>query len=186
MISVVYDQDNQNVLLANAADCGTNLVAIGKGVDAVPSITGACTAPPKSSPTTTSSSTPTTSGMLATPPVKDHHPTTEFTISTVCSTSIYTITSCAPTVTDCPAKIGSVTTEIIPLYTTLCPVTPTPSEAVNEIPTHAAALSAVVTTKPSGPGVAPNQLFTGAADMVTVANVVAVLVVAVIHVVVFF
>ncbi len=32
---VVYDQDNQNLLLANAANCGTNLVAIGKGADSV-------------------------------------------------------------------------------------------------------------------------------------------------------
>ncbi|OCL07673.1 acid protease, partial [Glonium stellatum] len=39
---VVYDQDNQNLHLANTADCGTNVVAIGKGPDAVPSITGGC------------------------------------------------------------------------------------------------------------------------------------------------
>ena len=35
---------------------------------------------------------------------------------------IYTITSCAATVTDCPAKIGQVTTETIALYTTVCPI----------------------------------------------------------------
>ncbi|KAL2187682.1 acid protease [Thermothelomyces heterothallicus CBS 203.75] len=40
---VVYDQDNRNVHLAQAADCGTNLVAIGSGEDAVPSSTGRCT-----------------------------------------------------------------------------------------------------------------------------------------------
>jgi hypothetical protein len=32
-------------------------------------------------------------------------------------------------VTDCPAKIGKVTTEIISLYTTVCPVKPTPKPA---------------------------------------------------------
>ncbi len=42
---VVYDQDNEQMHLANSANCGTNLVAIGKGVDAVPSITGACPKP---------------------------------------------------------------------------------------------------------------------------------------------
>ncbi|KAE8443588.1 hypothetical protein EG329_001750 [Mollisiaceae sp. DMI_Dod_QoI] len=47
------------------------------------------------------------------------------TTSTVYTTSVYTVTSCAPEVTDCPAKMGSVTTDIISLYTTICPVTET-------------------------------------------------------------
>jgi len=47
-----------------------------------------------------------------------------YTTSTVYTTSIYTVTSCAATVTNCPAK-GHVTTEIISLYTTICPVTET-------------------------------------------------------------
>jgi hypothetical protein len=42
---VVYDQDNYNIHLASSADCGTNLVAIGKGADAVPNLAGSCTAP---------------------------------------------------------------------------------------------------------------------------------------------
>lgn len=41
---VVFDQDNRNLHIAQAANCGTNLVAIGSGKDAVPSQTGACTA----------------------------------------------------------------------------------------------------------------------------------------------
>ncbi|KAK4458151.1 putative aspartic-type endopeptidase opsB [Cladorrhinum samala] len=41
---VVFDQDNRNLHIAQAANCGTNLVAIGSGVDAVPSQKGACTA----------------------------------------------------------------------------------------------------------------------------------------------
>lgn len=40
---VVYDQDNGNLHLAQAANCGTNLVAISSGVGAVPSVTGDCT-----------------------------------------------------------------------------------------------------------------------------------------------
>jgi hypothetical protein len=48
--------------------------------------------------------------------------TVPYTTSTVYATSVYTITSCAPTVTNCPAKLGKVTTDIISLYTTYCPV----------------------------------------------------------------
>lgn len=42
---VVYDQDNGNLHLAQAEDCGENIIAIGSGVDAVPSSTGQCTGP---------------------------------------------------------------------------------------------------------------------------------------------
>lgn len=51
--------------------------------------------------------------------------TTEYTTSTIFTTKVNTITSCAPTVTNCP--VGSVTTEIIPLYTTVCPIGEKPS-----------------------------------------------------------
>lgn len=40
---VVYDQDNGNIHLAQAANCGSNLVAVSSGADAVPSMTGDCT-----------------------------------------------------------------------------------------------------------------------------------------------
>lgn len=43
---VVHDQDNRNLHIAQAANCGTNIVAIGSGSDAVPSSTGKCTALP--------------------------------------------------------------------------------------------------------------------------------------------
>ncbi|CAH0017245.1 unnamed protein product [Clonostachys rhizophaga] len=49
---VVYDWDNRNIHLANNEDCGSNLVAIGKGANAVPSLTGDC---PSSNPTSSSS-----------------------------------------------------------------------------------------------------------------------------------
>ncbi|KAE9365318.1 acid protease [Stipitochalara longipes BDJ] len=42
---VVFDQDNQNIHLAQGANCGTNLVPISKGVDAVPSLQGDCAGP---------------------------------------------------------------------------------------------------------------------------------------------
>ncbi|KAH6976338.1 beta-1,3-endoglucanase [Ilyonectria robusta] len=47
-------------------------------------------------------------------------PTDELTTSTVYDTKVYTVTSCAPTVTNCP--VGHVTTETVGVYTTVCPV----------------------------------------------------------------
>ena len=43
---VVHDQDNRALHLAQAADCGSNIVSIGSGRNAVPSVTGDCTAVP--------------------------------------------------------------------------------------------------------------------------------------------
>ncbi|RDW79847.1 hypothetical protein BP6252_04485 [Coleophoma cylindrospora] len=72
---------------------------------------------------------------LATKPTGAPAPAPEAQTSTVYKTSIYTITSCAATVTDCPAKIGQVTTEIVPLYTT--EVYPTSASPVS-VPSHPA------------------------------------------------
>jgi hypothetical protein len=54
------------------------------------------------------------------------YPTTSiasYTTSTVYTTSIHTVTDCPKTVTDCPARYTSVVTDVIALYTTVCPVT---------------------------------------------------------------
>jgi len=64
-----------------------------------------------------------------------HSHSNHSTTSTVYTTSVYTITSCAPEVTNCPAKLGSVTTDIISLYTTVCPVTESESTAAPTVPT---------------------------------------------------
>jgi chitinase len=72
----------------------------------------------------------------------------EMTTSTVFTTKVYTITSCAPTVTDCPAKLGHVTTEIVSLYTTVCPVaeaTPTPGFPI-KVPAESAALTTTLSS----------------------------------------
>jgi chitinase len=54
----------------------------------------------------------------------------QYETKTVYTTSVHTVTSCPPEVVDCP--YGSVTTETIPVYTTICPVTeeskPTPTD----------------------------------------------------------
>jgi hypothetical protein len=51
------------------------------------------------------------------------------TTSTVYATTTYTVTSCAPTVTNCPAHHGPVVvTEVVPVSTTVCAVTETEKE----------------------------------------------------------
>ncbi|OIW28768.1 acid protease [Coniochaeta ligniaria NRRL 30616] len=59
---VVFDWDNQNIHLAQSADCGSNVIAIGSGADAVPSVAGGCAVvlPTSTSSSTTVSSTSTT------------------------------------------------------------------------------------------------------------------------------
>ncbi|KAI4867324.1 glycoside hydrolase family 16 protein [Hypoxylon rubiginosum] len=49
----------------------------------------------------------------------------ELTTSTIYATSVYTVTSCAPTITNCPAGGSYVTTEVISIGVTVCPVTET-------------------------------------------------------------
>ncbi|KAK3354804.1 hypothetical protein B0H65DRAFT_438104 [Neurospora tetraspora] len=56
-------------------------------------------------------------------------PAEEWTTSTIYATTTSTITSCAPEVTDCPAKIGQVTTVVVAIGTTVCPVTATETSA---------------------------------------------------------
>ncbi|KAL6721770.1 Chitinase 2 [Lecanora helva] len=45
---------------------------------------------------------------------------------TLYSTKVYTVTSCAPTITECPAHSTHVKTEVVSVTTTVCPVTATP------------------------------------------------------------
>jgi hypothetical protein len=47
----------------------------------------------------------------------------QMTISTIYETQTFTITSCAPTVTDCPAESTKLVTSIVAVSTTVCPVT---------------------------------------------------------------
>lgn len=133
---VVYDWDNRNIWLANNEDCGSKLVAIGKGPNAVPALTGECS---RSDGNTTA--VPTTSlpaNSTAVPSSTQYHNTSmAFTTtgsyptvtyptghagvtSTVTYSEVHTITSCPPTVTNCP--VGSVTTELVTSYHVInCP-----------------------------------------------------------------
>lgn len=59
--------------------------------------------------------------VLASPPHFDHS-----TTKTVYATSVHTVTSCKPEVTNCPAKKGPVVvTEVVAVSTTICAVTET-------------------------------------------------------------
>lgn len=66
-------------------------------------------------------STSTSSSVITGTGTNTVHTTTGLTTSTVYATRTSTITSCAPTVTNCP--LGSIVTKTIPLYTTICPYT---------------------------------------------------------------
>ncbi|KUJ09240.1 acid protease [Mollisia scopiformis] len=91
---VVYDQDNMNIHLANAASCGSNLVPIGKGLDAVPALTGDCPEPvaavPKATSATSVSSRKPTSSMM---PITTSKPSKTTTTRKGGTTSSKTVTT---------------------------------------------------------------------------------------------
>jgi len=62
-----------------------------------------------------------------------------YTTSTVYSTSYYTVTSCPPTVTACPAKSTQVYSSVIPIGTTVCPVSSSKYATPPPYPTSSAA-----------------------------------------------
>ncbi|KAH8686350.1 hypothetical protein BGZ61DRAFT_454354 [Ilyonectria robusta] len=71
---------------------------------------------------------------------ESHKPSTSvWTTSTIYTTQVRTITSCAPEVTNCPGKPGKphVTTETIAISTTVCPVTETPETTAKGSETQA-------------------------------------------------
>jgi chitinase len=68
------------------------------------------------------------------------------TTSTVYATSVYTVTSCAATVTDCPARLGHVTTETIALYTTVCPVSGSAAKPTTTAAPYGSYTSTIVKT----------------------------------------
>lgn len=76
-------------------------------------------------PTTTSCSTSTHSTAWTHPPTTTSAPPVPWTTSTVYTTEEITITSCAPTVTKCPAHSTTVITSTYVVSTTVCPITPT-------------------------------------------------------------
>ncbi|KFG84847.1 glycoside hydrolase family 24 protein [Metarhizium anisopliae] len=72
-----------------------------------------------------------------------------WTTSVVYTTEIHTITQCASTITDCPAR-PQTTTKTIPLYTTICPVIET--EVPTKVPTAQSSVQSSLqpASKPTG------------------------------------
>ncbi|RYP85609.1 hypothetical protein DL769_000950 [Monosporascus sp. CRB-8-3] len=83
---------------------------------------------PTNGQSTDSSSAPSTQTSATTYPPATTEAPTESTTSTIYSTSVHTVTSCAPDVPDCPGG-GQVITEVISVGVTVCPVTKTTSQA---------------------------------------------------------
>ncbi|KAJ5302400.1 hypothetical protein PENANT_c008G11590 [Penicillium antarcticum] len=69
----------------------------------------------------------------STPEVSLPTRTPEITTSTVWTTAEFTVTSCAPTVTDCPAHSTAVVTSTYVLSTTVCPSQPTETGPLHSI-----------------------------------------------------
>jgi chitinase len=82
------------------------------------------------------------------------------TTSTIYTTRIYTITSCPPSVPTCPAK-GHVTTEVIAISTTVCPVsgvetspvmsTPVPMTTGSALPSSPSSVFTTLVAPKAGP-----------------------------------
>lgn len=77
----------------------------------------------------------------------------DMTTSTIYATSVHTVTSCAPDVTDCPGE--TYTTVTVAVSTTICPVTSTEAAGTTPVETGAppptsAASSVAATTPPTG------------------------------------
>lgn len=129
-------------------------------------------------------------------PTSTYYPTTAnanatvpLTTKVVYSTQLITVTKCPQTVTVCPAASTVVETSIIPLYTTVCPVTevesspvytpPASSTGYAHYPTESAyyPIPSSSSAYHSGTGVpvAPSQppAFTGAANSVNAGMAVA-------------
>ncbi|KAL3964820.1 hypothetical protein ACCO45_001824 [Purpureocillium lilacinum] len=86
------------------------------------------------------------------------------TTSTVYTTKVHTITSCGPTVTNCPAHSTIITTETIPISTTVCPVGPTTSAGpVYPNSTIAVPTGGASSAQPSGPVTVSSALPSGPA-----------------------
>ncbi|VUC25867.1 unnamed protein product [Clonostachys rosea] len=87
----------------------------------------------------------------------------QFTTSTLFSTSIYTVTSCAPTVTDCPADSTVVVTATVPILTTVCPV----SASVSAPQTHTESGYSSVPTGGSNESLTTSTIFATSIHTVT-------------------
>ncbi|UKZ74200.1 hypothetical protein TrVFT333_001859 [Trichoderma virens FT-333] len=116
----VFDWDNQEVHIAQAADCGSSdIVVAGKGSNAVPNVQGNCNG---SDASFTGSGSPSATGS---------NPSPTNNIPTAAVTTVFTVTSCP--VFDIGCRTGMITTQTIqPAEATTQPsATSTPSGSGN-------------------------------------------------------
>ncbi|KAG6147688.1 hypothetical protein E4U46_005711 [Claviceps purpurea] len=91
---VVYDMDNRQIHVGNNEDCGSSLLAIGSGPDAVPSIQGDCGKPVSTSSSTQPATTTTTMASSSAPlALMNTTTTTAMSASTSLSVTNATITT---------------------------------------------------------------------------------------------
>ncbi|KAI0112917.1 hypothetical protein F4814DRAFT_419931 [Daldinia grandis] len=111
-----------------------------------------------------------TEGTSSTADVSSFSVTSYLTTSTVFTTSVQTITSCGPSVPNCPAGSNTVVTVTVPLSTTICPVTETigvstpavSTPATKPIESAAKPTESSVESTPTGPsGTSPASSSSG-------------------------
>ncbi|KAJ5360244.1 hypothetical protein N7517_009435 [Penicillium concentricum] len=103
-------------------------------------------------PTPTASLPPAHWTSSATPKVSTiSDPTWQMTTSTVWTTQEFTITKCAPTVTNCPGHSTVLVTSTYPLSTTVCPSKPVDPETSSAVYTHPPVTDPIHTTTATGP-----------------------------------
>ncbi|KAL2139257.1 hypothetical protein VTI28DRAFT_5444 [Corynascus sepedonium] len=110
---VVYDWDNRMIHLGQSDDCGSKLVAIGSGPDAVPSIAGECGQSTPSSTSTSSRSTSTSSSTRSASATVTKTSKTSSAASSKTSTASETSSTSEPTsTTDQPSTFTSSKTAV--------------------------------------------------------------------------
>ncbi|KAI0848204.1 hypothetical protein F5Y00DRAFT_239435 [Daldinia vernicosa] len=105
------------------------------------------------------STTSATEAASSTADVSSFSVTSYLTTSTVFTTSVQTITSCGPSVPNCPAGSNTVVTVTVPLSTTICPVTETIGVSTPAVSTPAVSTPAVSApaTKPTESAAKPTE-----------------------------
>jgi chitinase len=90
----------------------------------------------------------------------------------VYTTTTYTITSCKPEVTDCPARLGQVTTETVVAYTTVCPYSSKDELSLIKSTTTLSMTTTIHLARPTSTTAAVSYTSTGAKVVDTTVTVV--------------
>ncbi|KAF3061835.1 putative adhesin protein mad1 protein [Daldinia childiae] len=123
--SVVASSSSASVFESTSSSSATTSIPIGvSSTVSVPAGSASTSAPTLPYPVV-NSTTSATEATSSTADVSSFSVTSYLTTSTVFTTSVQTITSCGPSVPNCPAGSNTVVTVTVPLSTTICPVTET-------------------------------------------------------------